>query len=103
MKKKDEEDHVYRVLDARGDLWEHLKFAYDALKSAQAAHRRLKNGNAFDVEYEGDSEFGDYLEGTLRLLVVTRALMPTDGSTGAVDPKFSETVRALMAEGRRIR
>lgn len=94
--RKIEDLHDGKIRDARGDLWEHLNAARDSLKSAINSHYSLSAGNAFDVEYEGNTEFGRHLEETLRLLTITRALMPTTSSTDTVDPEFAETVRALM-------
>lgn len=94
-----ENEHWSRVIDARGDLWESLKAAKDDLENAMEALRKLSSGDAWDVEYECVREFQNYLHETRRLLIITRALMPTaNDCTTNTDKQLNETVRALMNE-----
>lgn len=93
-----EAKHEQRIIDDRARLWEDLAQAEAVLKRAVTTYRRLAVGNSRDVEYENVPEFSSHLQETLRLLTITRALMPTSSdATTDVDPGLRETVRALMS------
>lgn len=90
--------HYEKVKDARGDLWEHLHAAQEEIRQALKTYHRLSKGDAWDVEYECAGSFEQHLMETSRLLVITRALMPTAGDTSTnVDRQLTETVAALMS------
>lgn len=67
-----------------------------AIGEAVDGVRQLDSGA--DVEYEGGGRFQQYLLETQRLLIITRALMPTDADGGPnTNPQLVATVRALMS------
>lgn len=96
---KAQAEHDQRITNNRARLWGSLARAEANLNDALTAHRELSVGDAWDVEYEGQrTELGDHLAEVRRLLIITRAMLPTGAdATTDVDRDVKELLHALKA------
>lgn len=96
---QDELDAEYeaRVIEWRIRLHQCLTEADQLVKDTQEAHRTLSSGAAWDAEYEGGGSFIDHVNEAGRLLVIARALIPTDANGNhRKDKDAPDVARALM-------
>lgn len=86
------------VLPARIRLYQEIRAALDSLDAAGTTLGMLGTNDAFDVEYEGGGRFADHLAEARRILVIAKALMPTDENGEYVDRDIrNDAVDALMS------